>query len=108
MRERPARRLAFDVFQNQIVWANVVDLANVRMIQRSNRPSFLLKPGAALTFQAFDSDYAVEPRIARFPDVAHAARANGGKNFVRTELRARCQGHEVTILLRSSAGALLL
>ncbi len=39
-----------------------------------------------------DRDRAIEPRVARFVDLAHPARADGGKNLVRAEAGAGAEG----------------
>src|SRR5438552_3181686 len=41
----------------------------------------------------FDRDVTLEARIARAIDLAHPARAERRQYFVRTEPRARAQGH---------------
>ena len=43
--------------------------------------------------QNLDGDDAVEPRIAGFEHLAHAARAEGGLNFIRAEASAGRQSH---------------
>src|SRR5262249_58468846 len=43
--------------------------------------------------QDLDRDQAVEPRVARAIDLAHAARASGAENFVGTETGSGREGH---------------
>ena len=61
------------------------------MVQRRGRAGFLLEAVEAIDVgrerrgQHLDRDVASEPRIARAIDLAHAARAEGGHDFVRAE-----------------------
>jgi len=48
-RQRTAQRLTFEVLQHQVVRANVVDLADVRVIQRRDGVRLLLE---AITVRA--------------------------------------------------------
>lgn len=45
-RSRPCERPAFDVLQHQVIRTDVVNLANVRMIERGNCTRFVLESGA--------------------------------------------------------------
>ena len=47
--------------------------------------------------QHLDRDGAIEPRVARFVDLAHAARAEGGEDFIRTESGAGAEGQTLTV-----------
>ena len=75
-RQGASKRFAIDVLHDQIVRADVVELANVGMIQRRNRAGLALETIAVLTLQALDGDYTIETRITRLPYLAHAACAN--------------------------------
>ena len=76
-------------------FADVVDGADVRVVQRGDRPCFTLKPLACQVGageprrQHLDGDLAVEARVARAIDLAHAAGADGGDDLVPD--RAECQ-----------------
>ena len=39
----PCRRLALDIFEHQVARADVVDLTDVWVVQRRNRPRFLFE-----------------------------------------------------------------
>src|SRR5262245_37235759 len=59
--------------------------------------------------QDLDRDAAIEPRVARLVDLAHAARAQGREDLVRTEPETGAEGHRahtdyrrVTMRLRAS------
>ena len=84
-------RVAIDVLQDQIVRPDVVDLADVRMVQRSDRTRFLLESVEAIgvgrerRWQHLDRDLAPQSRITSAVHLAHAARADRRENLVRTE-----------------------
>jgi hypothetical protein len=60
--------------------------------------AFLLKTGAMCARQPLDRDDPVEPCIPRFPNLAHAARADGSDQHVRPDLQLRCpHGHGYTV-----------
>src|SRR5438552_10209159 len=69
------------------------------MVQRRGGPRFLLEAGKAIGIrretgrQDFDRDITTKPRIARAIDLAHAACADGGENFIRPEASAGREGH---------------
>ena len=57
---------------------------------RSNR-SRNCGSAASVLGQDLDRDRAIEPRVARLVDLAHAARAEGGEDLVRAEAGAGLQ-----------------
>ena len=69
------------------------------MTQRGERLGLALEPLLQIRVRGdvlgedLDGDGAVQARVGRFVDLAHAPRANGGSNRVGTEPRARGQGH---------------
>src|SRR5262249_35920194 len=92
-RHRPAQRLAVDVLQHQEIRADVVNLTDMRMIQRRNRPSFLLKASAVRGFEPLERDYPAKPRVAGPPHLTHATSTNECQDFVRAEFLASGKGH---------------
>ena len=96
-------RLAFEILENQIVElavaADVVDRADVGIVQRGNRARFVLEAlprfriGRERAGEHLDGHGAIEPRVARAVDLAHAARAKRGDDFVGTETRACFERH---------------
>jgi hypothetical protein len=50
--------------------------------------------GCQIGRQDLDGDVAVQPRVARAIDLAHAAGTERGEDFVRAETRPDGQGHE--------------
>jgi hypothetical protein len=76
-----------------------VDGRDVRMVQRGEDLGLALKPPQALRIprkrfrQEFQRDIALQPGVARAVDLAHAAFANLGSDFVGTEPVACSQSH---------------
>ena len=81
-------------------FTDVVQRADVRMIQRRDGTRFTveavaqLRIGRELRRQNFDRDGAIEARVARPIDFAHAARANERDNFIDAKLCSSWQGHQ--------------
>ncbi len=73
------------------ILANIVDRANVRMIQRRGHASLSLKSLQevrildAIRRQEFQGDLTAEPRILREEDLPHAAFAQSLENFIMRE-----------------------
>ena len=67
--------------------------ADVRMIQRGDGTCLTVKALAKIRIsgdvggQDFDRDGAIEARVARLVDFAHAAAADRRDDFIRTETR---------------------
>ena len=86
-----------------VVLADIVDRDDVGMIERGERPGFLLEPLPAhgiardVRRQDLDGDGPVQPLIARPPDFAHAAFAELIENFVAAQFAA---GHGALVILR--------
>jgi hypothetical protein len=90
-RQRTLQRRAFDVLHHQVVRPYVVELADVWMIQRRNRPSLAREALAELGFGGLDGDDAVEPGVASLPHLSHAPRADLREDLVGPEF---CAGRE--------------
>ncbi len=69
------------------------------MVQRGNGAGFALEAllgleiGRKMRRKNLDGDSAFEARVAREVHFAHAASTQRGLNFIRTEFRARGEGH---------------
>src|SRR5262245_61145643 len=76
-----------------------MNVRDVRMVQRGERLRLAGEAGEAFGIvgedigQDFDRDVAIELRVPGFVDLAHAAGADGGGYFVRTESSARREWH---------------
>jgi hypothetical protein len=84
-RHRPLERLAFDIFHDKVIRTHVVERADVRMIQCRDGQGFAREAVAEAVAALFYGDGAVEPRVARFLHLAHAACAKGREYFIRAE-----------------------
>jgi hypothetical protein len=104
-----AQRAALDVLQHEIIRPNIVDLADMRMVQRGNRTTFLLESSRVLGLQPLNRDDAVQPRVARLPDLAHATRSEGREDFVRPKLITDRERHisDSVKFIRPNSGLLL-
>ena len=77
------------------------------MVQRRGGAGFLLESTEAIDVgrerrgQDFDRDVTSEPRIARTVDLAHAAGAEGGDDFVGAEPAAGSEGHSSGGIIRA-------
>ena len=107
-RQRPllearGQRLAVEMRHDEVVRAvdvaDVVDAADVRMVERGDGARLALEAGARIGIasdlgrQDLDRDRAIEARVAGSVDLAHAARADLGGHFIRAEASARTERH---------------
>ena len=105
-RQRPAgdavgERLAFEQFHDQVAVADVVERADVRMIELRDRLGLALEARPQLRVvrelrrQDLDGHAAVEASVVRAPDLAHAAGAERREDLVRPEALASGKRHGV-------------
>jgi hypothetical protein len=79
--------------------ADIVHGEDIRVVQRGGCAGFLLESTEAIDVgreccgEHFDRDITSESRIAGTVDLAHAASAEGGDDFVRAETGAGSEGH---------------
>ena len=90
--ERPAfqpcrHRFALHQFHHQVVRANVVERADVGVVQRGNRARLALETGAELLVSGLDGDGAAQSRVDRPKDFAHAAFAELAFDAVRPQAK---------------------
>ena len=103
-RDRPAREALREVFtldelHNQrpdaVRLLEAVDVRDVLMVQRGQRPGLALKPrdplcvGGERLGQDFDRDGAIQLRVLRSIDFTHTAGAERGQDLVRAEAGPR-------------------
>ena len=96
---RSAQRFAFDVLHHQVVRRHVVQMTDVGVIQRRNRPRLAGEPFGELDVRYLDRDVAVQPRIVGAIDLAHAAFTDGRLDLVGAECVARGERHESGLIL---------
>jgi len=94
--EHLGKRLAFDQFHHQIVRSDVVQRADVGMIQRRDRACFALEALAETLVGELDGDVPSEPGIAGSIHDAHAAGPDLGRELIRANSRADVHFHDAT------------
>ena len=92
-RQRTADRLPFDVLHDQIVRADIVEMADMRMIERGDRARFTLETFAELALAHLDRHGAIEPAVTRLVNFTHATDADESDDFVRTEASSSRKRH---------------
>src|SRR5215469_2633251 len=85
-RHRAFWSIALDVLHHQVVWPDIIEMADIRMVQRSNGAGLPVEAFRELRGRNFDGNVAAESRVAGSVDLPHSSRANRRKNLVRTEL----------------------
>jgi len=101
--EPRGERLAFEILHDEEVGAlfatDVMERADVRMVQRRDGARFAVEAFAELRIrrqrvrQDLDRHRAIEARIARPIHLPHAARAEGRLDLIRAETGACDQSH---------------
>lgn len=81
---------AFNGLHDQVVLADIIELADFRMIQRRDRLGFPLEALAELLLGELHGD---EAGVAGFPYLAHASAAYGLNEPVGSELVAGGESH---------------
>ena len=89
-RQGSSERRALDVLHHQVVRADVVQGADVGMVQRGHGVGFALEAFRKLLVGYLEGDDAVQPRVASFIDLTHAAGAEGREDFVGAQFGACC------------------
>lgn len=92
-----------------IIVADVIELADVGVVEGGDGLGFALKTVGELLFGGLDGDVAVEPRITGSPHFAHASLADGGDDLVGAEVLAGRNRHRSypLILVQSDRGWLV-
>ena len=97
------QRLPLEILHHEeidaILLADVVEDADVRMVQRRDDTRFPIEPLTELRIgrerrrKDFDGDRAIQAGVTRSVHFAHAARADGGLDFIRTEASSGYERH---------------
>ena len=87
------QRLTLHQFHHQVVGADVVERADVGVIQGSDRAGFRLEALAEAFRRNFDGDIAAKARVVGAIHLAHPARADGREDLVRAEFVAGGKRH---------------
>ena len=72
-RQRPLEGRALDVLHDEIIWADVVDLADIRMIQRGDRVGFPLESLTELRGRNLDRHIAFQAWIMGLVHFPHTS-----------------------------------
>ena len=91
---------AVDILHHDVVVTDIVDLGHVWMVQRGNRACLALDPLGELCVWELDRYRAAQPCIVGLPNLAHAARPERGKQFIRPESFSLCP-HGLSFLANS-------
>src|SRR5215467_15934375 len=84
--QRSTKRLAVDVLHNEIVRTDIVKLADMRMVQRSDCPGFALESFAEVLTRSLDGDDAIETCVACLPHFTHSARSDLREDLIRSPM----------------------
>ena len=72
---RTADRFPLEILEDEVIGSDVVDLANVWMVDRGNGARLALKLARIVSNQSLDRDRAIQASIVRLGDLAHTAGA---------------------------------
>src|SRR5262249_43443988 len=86
-RQRSFERRAFYVVHHKIVRPNVMQRANVWMIQRGDGTGLAFEALGEFLVRNFDRNKTIQPRVAAFVHFPHATGADARKDLVRAESR---------------------
>ena len=75
-RNRTAERFPLEILEDEVVGSDVVDLANVWMVDCGDGARFTLKPAHIVSDHPLDRDSAIQAFIVRLVDLAHTSRAD--------------------------------
>jgi hypothetical protein len=76
---------ALDVFHDEVIRPDIMESANVRMVERSDGSRFALEALAELLGGDLDCNDAIQARVASFVHFTHATFAYGADDLVRTK-----------------------
>src|SRR5579864_2462415 len=98
-------RSPLDKLHDQVVRADVVNLANIRMIQCGDGFGFTLEALRELRGGDFDGHVTIQPWITRAIHIAHATCANRSKDFIWAEFVACRERHVLDSAKCSRSGS---
>ena len=96
--ERPLDQLQ-DEKARAVMLLEAVDRGDVGMVEGRQHPCLALEAREPLRVplellgQCLDGDFALQPQVAGAINLAHAAPADRGEDFIRTDARAGCERH---------------
>jgi RNA polymerase sigma factor (sigma-70 family) len=72
---------SFHQFHHQVIGTDIIELADIRMIQRRNGPGFTLEMIGELPPAKLDGHVTANAGVVRFPDFSHATRHSEAINL---------------------------
>jgi hypothetical protein len=84
--------MAVHQFHHQIIRANIVEDADIRVIQGRDGVRFPFEASAETHGSDLDGNCAIEAQVSGFIDGAHAAGSERRQDLVRSKLRAGLEG----------------
>lgn len=90
---------AFDILKHKVVGTNVVEMADVRVIQCSDRPRLAREALREFRRGDLDRNIAIEPRITGAIDRAHSSFPDLRDYFIWTQVRTWLEGHAGIIVV---------
>ncbi len=82
LRDPVRQRWTLDELHHEIIRADIVERADIGVIQCGDGAGFPFEALAELRGRNLDGDIAPQPGITGLPHFAHAASANGGDDFI--------------------------
>ena len=98
-RQRTSQRRSVDVLEHQVVRADVVNLADVRMVETGDGARVTLESpppvgvGGELGGQHLDGDVAAQTRVVCLPHFTHSPCAKEADDLIWAQPRTRMQVH---------------
>jgi hypothetical protein len=92
-RQRPLESLPFDVLHHEIMGPDVVQRADIGMVERRYSPRLALEPIAELLGRDLDRHFPIETCIVGAIHLPHATDANLGGDLVRADSVACGERH---------------
>src|SRR5262249_54085294 len=102
-----ARWDAVDVLHDEVIRTHIIECADVRVIQRCDRPRLAQEPVREVPLAVLDGNDPVETNVARFPDLTHAACAEWRQDLVGPDTTTNREG-QPSDYMRRAAGHLSL
>jgi hypothetical protein len=108
-RQGTLERLPLDELHHQVIGPDVVQRADVRVIERSHYSRLALEAFGEIFLGDLDCDDAIQASVARLVHLSHAARADQREDFIGAEFIAWLERHlgVSAKFIRSESGYIL-
>ena len=91
--QRTGQGIAINVLHHQVIWSDIVNLADIGMIQRRNGLRLAFEALAELSSGNFDRHVAFQTWISGAVNFPHTARADKRNDLIRAEFVAGRERH---------------